>query len=167
MRQPDDLVVGASLQVTAPLGQYDDDRAVNIGTNRWTVKPEIGASKSWGPLSLELSAGVTIFEDNEDFLGLTREQDPLYAFQSHLVYSFRRSLWAAFDWTYYVGGRTELDGIRNDDSQSSSRVGLTFSVPLSARLSLKIYGSTGVSARVGGDWDAVGTTLQVRWGAGL
>lgn len=29
-----DLIVGASLQVSAPLGQYDSDRLVNIGTNR-------------------------------------------------------------------------------------------------------------------------------------
>ncbi|HEU4429159.1 MAG TPA: transporter [Myxococcota bacterium] len=166
-RRPDDLVVGVSLLVTAPLGQYNDERVVNLGTNRWTVKPELGASKSWGPISLELSAGVTIFEDNEDFVGATREQDPLYALQSHLVYSFRRSLWVALDGTYYLGGRTELDGVPNDDRQSSSRVGLTFSAPLSSRMSLKLYGSTAVSTRVGGSWDAVGITWQVRWGAGL
>jgi hypothetical protein len=167
MRRPDDLVAGASLQVSAPLGQYDDDRAVNLGNNRWSLKPELGISKAWGPVSLELSSAVTLFQDNQDFLGETREQDPLYAFQAHAVYSFRRSLWLALDGTYYLGGRTRVGGVRNDDLQSNTRVGATLSLPLSARYSLKLYASTGVSTRTGGDWDAFGVAWQVRWGAGL
>ena len=39
-----DLVVGASVQVTAPWGQYDGSKAVNLGTNRWSIKPDIGFS---------------------------------------------------------------------------------------------------------------------------
>ncbi len=167
MRRPDDLVVGASLQVTLPAGQYDDEKAVNLGTNRWTAKPEIGISKSWGPVALELSSAVTYFQDNRDFLGATREQAPLYAFQAHGVYSFLRPLWVALDGTYYSGGRTQVGGVRNDDRQSNTRVGLTVAIPLGARHSLKLYGSTGASTRVGADWDAVGIAWQVRWGAGL
>jgi len=64
--------------VSVPLGQYDSDKLVNIGTNRWSAKPELGISKAWGPLTLELAAGVTFYTDNDDFLGgRTREQDPL------------------------------------------------------------------------------------------
>ena len=39
-----DLIVGASLAVTLPTGHYDSDKLVNIGTNRWSVKPEVGTS---------------------------------------------------------------------------------------------------------------------------
>jgi len=60
-------------------------------------------SKAWGPVSLELASAVTFFQDNRDFLGQTREQDPLYAFQAHLVYSFRRALWVALDGTNFDG----------------------------------------------------------------
>jgi hypothetical protein len=63
-----DLIVGASLQVSAPLGQYDADKVVNLGTNRWSFKPELGISKAWGPLTLEFSTGVTLYTDNHDFL---------------------------------------------------------------------------------------------------
>ncbi len=167
IRRPDDLVMGASVQVMVPLGQYDDERVVNIGTNRWALKPELGISKAWGPVSLELSSAVTLFQDNEDFVGAVREQDPLYAFQAHAVYSFRRSLWIALDGTYYLGGRTRVGGVRNDDLQSNTRVGVTVAVPLSARMALKFYASTGVSTRVGGDWDAAGVVWQLRWGGGL
>jgi outer membrane putative beta-barrel porin/alpha-amylase len=161
--RPEDFVAGASVQVTVPAGQYDDDRVVNLGANRWAVKPELGISKAWGPVSLELASAVTFFQDNRDFLGETREQDPLYAFQAHLVYSFRRALWVALDGTYYGGGQTRVGGIRNDDLQSSTRTGATFAMPLSARQSLKLYASTGVSTRIGGDWDTVGLAWQIRW----
>ncbi len=167
MRRSDDLVVGASLQGTIPAGQYDDDRVVNLGAHRWALKPEIGISKSWRRVSLELSAAATFFQDNDDFVGTTREQDPLYAFQAHAVYSLRRSVWIALDGTYYRGGRTTVDGVGNHDLQSNTRVGLTIALPVSARHSIKLYGSTGVSTRAGGDWDALGVAWQFRWGAGL
>ena len=90
-----------------------------------------------------------------------------HAFQVHVVYSFRRSLWLALDGTYYRGGKTTVDGLENDDLQSNSRVGLTLSVPLTARQSLKLSASTGASTRIGGDWDLYALTWQYRWGAGL
>jgi len=48
-----DFIVGASLRVFAPFGQYDDTKLVNIGTNRWTIKPELGISKALGSWTLE------------------------------------------------------------------------------------------------------------------
>jgi hypothetical protein len=167
VRRPEDLVVGASVQFSAPIGQYDEDRVVNLGGNRWWVKPEIGVSKAWGPVILELSSAVTLYETNREFVGQDREQDPLYAFQAHLVYAFRRPLWLAVDATYYRGGRTTVGGFENDDLQSNTRVGVTLALPVSRRHSLKLYASTGASTRVGGDWDAVGAAWQYRWGGGL
>jgi hypothetical protein len=83
-----DVIIGASLQVAVPVGQYDSDKAVNIGTHRWAVKPEVGVSKAWGPLIVELMAGVTFYTDNGAFLGNhTRAQDPLYSLQAHVIYS--------------------------------------------------------------------------------
>jgi hypothetical protein len=58
--------MGASLQVSVPLGQYDTDRLVNLGTNRWFFQPELGISKAWGPLTRELAASVTLYTDNRD-----------------------------------------------------------------------------------------------------
>jgi hypothetical protein len=52
-----DLIVGASLQVSVPAGQYDSTKLVNIGTNRWSFKPELGVSKALGALTLEFKAG--------------------------------------------------------------------------------------------------------------
>ncbi|MRR36407.1 transporter, partial [bacterium] len=121
-----DLIIGASVQVSAPLGQYDKERLVNLGNNRWYVKPDIGISKAWGNVTLELSGGVFFFTDNDDFfVGRTLEQDPVYTAQLHATYNFGRGIWAAVSGTYDHGGRTTVDGVENNDLQNNSRVGAT------------------------------------------
>jgi hypothetical protein len=163
-----DLILGASLQVGLPLGQYDEDRLVNIGNNRWLFKPELGVSKALGPFIIEVTPSVTLYTDNDDFFGgHTREQDPIYAVQAHLVYRVREFLWGALDATWYGGGRTTIDGEKNDDRQSNARLGLTLALSVTRHHSIKLYGSKAVATRVGGDYDVFGLALQYRWGGGL
>lgn len=163
-----DLIVGASLQVSAPLGQYDNSRVVNLGTNRWFFKPEIGVSKALGPWTLELAGAVTLFTDNPDFFkDRTRSQEPLYSLQGHLIYAFRSGIWASFDATYFTGGRTTLGDRLNDDLQRNWRLGTSLSLPLDIRNSIKLYASSGVSARTGNNFDLLGIAWQYRWGGGL
>lgn len=163
-----DLIVGGSVQVGLPAGQYDGDRLVNLSSNRWFIKPEIGVSKAWGPWTLELSTAATFFSDNDDFFGgKQREQDPVYAFQGHVVYSFRSGIWAAVTGTYFSGGRTTVDGVRQNDFQETTRVGATVALPVNRRHSVKLYASSGLSVRTGSDFDIFGAAWQYRWGAGL
>jgi hypothetical protein len=163
-----DLIVGGSVQVGLPSGQYDADKLVNIGSNRWFVKPELGVSKAWGPLTLELATAATIFGDNEDFFGgQLLEQDPIYSLQGHLVYSFRSGIWAALTGTYFTGGRTTIDGVEGNDLQKTSRAGLTLALPVNRHHSIKLYASTGHSIRTGTDFDAIGAAWQYRWGEGF
>jgi hypothetical protein len=158
------LVVGASLQLLLPMSQYDPDRLVNIGTNRFTFKPELGISKVFGHLQLELTAGVAFYTVNYEFYqGKTRSQDPIGSLQGHVNYSFKRGIWAALDGTYYWGGRTTLEGVEGKDLQRNSRFGLTFALPLSIHHSLKLNLSTGVSTRTGSDFNAIGILWQYRW----
>jgi hypothetical protein len=163
-----DLIIGTSLQVTVPLGQYDADKLVNIGTNRWSFKPELGISKALGPLTLEITTGVTFYTDNHDFFGgKTRAQAPIYSVQGHLSYNLGAGIWVAVDGTYYTGGRTTVEGVVGDDLQKNTRLGVTVALPVNRHTSVKLYGSTGVSTRTGSDFDAVGILLQYRWGGGL
>jgi hypothetical protein len=163
-----DAILGASLQVTPPLGQYDVDRLLNIGTNRWTIKPELGVSKMIGPLILEFAAGAAFYTDNHEFLGdRTRTQNPIYSVQGHIIYSLHSGIWSAVDGTYYTGGNTTIDGVEGHDRQNNSRVGLTVALPVNRHNSLKLFGSTGVSTRANGNFNAVGIAWQCRWGGGL
>jgi hypothetical protein len=163
-----DLIIGASVQLSAPLGKYDEDKLVNLGNNRWYVKPDIGISKAWGDLALELSTGVFFFSDNDDFFGgKTLEQDPVYTAQLHATYNFGRGIWAALSGTYDHGGRTTVNGVRNDDLQNNSRVGATLALPVNRNNSLKLYASTGIHTSIGSDFDLLGIVWQCRWGGGL
>lgn len=163
-----DLIVGASLQVGLPSGQYDADRLINIGSNRWFVKPEVGVSKASGPWTLEIATAAMIFGDNENFYGgQRREQDPLYSLQGHLVYSFRSGIWAALTGTYFTGGRTTVNNVRKDDLQKTSRVGATLALPVNRHHSIKLYANTGLSIRTGTDFDAIGVAWQYRWAEGF
>jgi len=163
-----DIIAGASLAVTAPAGQYDGTKLVNVGTNRWSFKPEVGASQALGPWILEGSFGVTYFTDNDDFFGgHRRKQSPLYAAQAHLIYSFNPGLWAALDATYYAGGRTSVDGALNNDLQQNWRWGGTLSKSVDPRNSVKLYFSSGATARTGTNFQTVGIGWQHLWGAGV
>ena len=164
-----DLIIGASIQVSAPLGQYDKEKLVNIGNNRWFVKPDIGISKAWGGLSLELSTGVYLFSKNDEFYGgTTLEQDPIYSSQAHITYSLGRGVWAALSLNYDYGGRTTINGVEQSDTlQQNSRVAATLALPINKNNSIKLYASTGIYTSVGGDYDMVGIFWQYRWGSGL
>jgi hypothetical protein len=163
-----DLIVGASLQIFMPFGQYDPDRLVNIGTNRITFKPELGISKTVSHLYLEASGGAAFYSINHEFYqGKTRSQHPIGSVQGHVIYTFKRGIWASLDGTYYWGGSTTVDGVEGNDLQKNTRLGFTFALPLNIHNSLKLYLSTGVSTRTGSDFNAIGLAWQYRWGKGF
>jgi hypothetical protein len=160
-----ELVVGASVQLSAPVGDYDAERLVNIGTNRWAAKLEIGASRAVQRWIFEVAGGGTFYADNDEFNGTSRrEQDPIYSLQTHIVRNLVRGYWVAFDATHYRGGSTQTDGVDNRNRQSNDRIGLTLSVPVNRSQSLKINVSSGVSTRTGTDFDTLGVAWQYRWG---
>ncbi|MCK7577571.1 MAG: transporter [Chromatiales bacterium] len=163
-----DLIVGASLQVTAPVGQYDSSKLVNIGTNRWSFKPELGISKAVGSLNLELMAAAVYYTENDDFFGgSTVAQDPVYSAQTHLTYSLGTGNWVAVDAVYYTGGRSTVDGVTGNDLQRNTRFGATYAHAIDRHHSLKLHASSGVSTRTGSDFDTVAIALAVPLGRGV
>ncbi|MGR8952782.1 MAG: transporter [Gammaproteobacteria bacterium] len=171
-----DTIIGASLAVIPPGGRYESEKIVNIGTNRWTVKPEIGISKAWGPWTAEFAAGVFVFTDNDDQfvpvspsqgMNVQLQQTPLYNFQGHLIYSFGKGVWGAIDANYYTGGRTTVADKVTDSLQQNWRVGGTLSFSVNRQNSIKIFGNTVVHARTGSFFDTIGIAWQYRWGEGI
>src|SRR5688572_18091427 len=162
------VIVGVSAQVWAPTGQYDPTRLVNIGTNRWSFKGEVGVSRAVQRWTFEVAGGAMFFTDNPDFYGgSTRSQNPLGSFQGSVIYGFRSGIWSSLGATYFNGGRTTVDGGQDRNLQQNWRLGGTLSFPVRGGHSAKVYGSTGVSARTGNNFDALGLAWQYRWGGGL
>ncbi len=163
VRKPE-ATIGASLTVLAPTGQYDSAKLINIGTNRWGFKPEIGFAYPHGHWFFETYVAAWFYTENPDFFGgVRREQAPLFSLQGHVSYTIRPRMWVAFDATYYNGGRTTQNGIRQNNLEANSRLGLTFSLPLSARQSVKFAASDGATTRVGGDFVTYGIAWQYLW----
>jgi len=142
------------------------EKLINIGTNRWSLKPEVALSQPLGDRwLLDTYAGVWFFTANDSFYPgtKTKTQEPIGAFQSHISYNFRRQLWAALDLTYYVGGRTTIQGVSNDDLQSNSRIGATFAFPVGRRHSIKLAASKGAIVRQGADFTTFSFGWQTAW----
>ena len=155
-------IVGVSLNVVAPTGQFFPDKLINLGTNRWAFRPELALSQPIGKgWLLDVYAGCWLFTNNNSFYpgNAVRTQDPMGAFQGHISYNFKPNLWIALTTTYYAGGESAVNETANDDRQSNMRVGLTAVVPTGKMSSLKLAASTGAIVRIGQDF----TTLSIGW----
>jgi hypothetical protein len=157
-------LIGASLIVGGPTGQYDSTKLINIGTNRWAFKPEIGVVHVMGRWAVDAYIGGWFFTDNTDFAGgLTRAQNPILSTQAHVRRAFSHKVWAALDANFWWGGQTSFDGSPNDDRQQNSRVGLTFAFRLGNGHSVRVAASSGAFTRIGGDFDSIGLAYSYSW----
>ncbi|MBU3593592.1 transporter [Polynucleobacter sp. 71A-WALBACH] len=162
-----DLIIGASMQISAPLGQYDNSKLINLGYNRWSFRPELGISKAIGSWTLEFMPSVTFYTVNSDFnYGQSLSQAPQYEAQAHIIYSFVSGVWLALNGDYFVGNRTTLNGVLNNNLQSNTRAGITLALPVDRHNSVKLYASTGTASLTGSNFNAIGIAWQYRWGDG-
>ena len=153
--------VGASVVVVLPTGQYEPSRLVNIGSNRWAAKPEVGFTWPRGPWHFDLHAGAWFFGDNDEFLGDgRRSQKPVVNVHTGVSYTLRPGTWVAVGGTWYAGGETAVDGVDDGNRQDNFRLGATLSAALGRGHSLKLTYSDGAVVRVGGDFRTVGLAWQ-------
>jgi hypothetical protein len=164
-------MLGASLKVLAPTGKYDPTLLINVGTNRWAFKPELGYTHRAGPVTLDMYAGIWVFTTNNEFYagGVTaplnsRTQKPIGALEFHVSYDVKPRLWISADINYWRGGRTSVNGRESTNSlQANSRVGVTGSVPLTRRQSFKVSYSEGMIVRIGGNFRVLSVGWQYGW----
>lgn len=163
-----DVIVGVSLQVSAPLGQYDDTKLLNLGNNRYSFRPELGISKAWGPWTVEVAPSATFFTDNPDFFnGNKFAQAPLYLVRGSIIHNFSNGAWVSLDSSYFKGARTTVNGVKGDNEQENVRAGVTLALPVDRQSSIKFNASTGFYTRTGSEFSILAVAWQYRWGAGL
>jgi hypothetical protein len=165
-------IIGVSIKLVPPTGQYDPTKLINYGTNRWALKPELGYSRRWGHWILDGYAGVWFFTTNSEFFSHnqfspgtnTQSQSPTGSFEGHLSYDFKPRLWVSFDANFWFGGSTSLNGAINEAThQRNSRIGATASIPLSRRQAIKLSYSNGAYIRYGGNYQNVSIGWQYSW----
>jgi hypothetical protein len=162
-RKPE-TIIGASVSIVVPTGQYDPARLVNLGSNRWAFKPEVGISKPAGRWTFEVMGGAWLFSANNSFLGSSRrEQKSMASFQGSVIYTLRPRMWVSGNTTFYSGGSSVINGTANNDRQKNARIGATFSYPLNKQQSLKIAWAKGVTTRIGGNLNTIVVGWQYAW----
>jgi hypothetical protein len=165
-------VLGASLLVQTPTGQYDGSRLVNTGQHRWSFKPEIGFSQRWDHWLLDAYGAVWFFTPNNDFFsnapgsnGPNRQtQEPMGAVEAHLSYDIKPRMWVSIDGNFWYGGKTSLNGVQSPTTlQQNSRLGATAAVPITKHQALKFSYSGGTYVQFGGNFQNVSFAWQYSW----
>ena len=160
-----ETIVGAGLSVQLPTGRYLNDKLINVGTNRFTFRPQIGVVHSWGNWSLETTGLVALYTDNNEFYnGKKLKQDPLYIIHSHLIYTFHPGVWASVSAGYDYGGRSTVDGTSKDDRKQNLAWAFSFGFPVSRHLGAKIaYMGTRTQESTGIDSDTFAVGFSAFW----
>ncbi len=166
------VLIGASVKLVAPTGQYDPTKLINWGNNRWAFKTELGYSQRWGHWVVDAYGAGWFFTTNSEFFsynqyfpGLqTQSESPIAAVEGHLSYDFKPRLWISFDANFWHGGETSLNGVANQVTvQKSSRVGVTAAIPISKHQSLKFSYNKGAYINYGGNYQSVSVAWQYSW----
>ena len=165
-------IIGASFKVVPPGGQYDPTKLINLGSNRWAFKPELGYSHRWGHWILDAYGGVWFFTQNSEFFSHnqfspgvnTQTETPVGSFEGHISYDFKPRFWVSLDGNYWFGGKTSLNGVQNPLTlQRNSRVGVTASIPVTRHGSLKLSYNDGAYIRYGGNYRNIAIAWQYSW----
>ena len=160
------LSVGASLRLSLPTGRYNSADLLNLGSNRYTLRTELGIANSQGRWTWEALGAIWFFTDNGDFLeGSTLSQRPLYVGKADVVYSFRRAgMWASFGVGFGEGGQTRVDGVARNTQQNNWRFSAAFAYPVGGGHALRLTYTTGITRKAGSDFDTIALAYQYAWG---
>lgn len=166
------MLIGASLKIVAPTGQYDPTKLINWGNNRWAFKPEVGYSQRWGHWVLDAYGSAWFYTTNPEFFShnqffpgtQTQSESPVAAMEGHLSYDIKPRLWLSLDANFWRGGETSLNGVSNPKTnQQNSRIGATASIPITKHQSLKISYNNGAYINYGGNFQNVSIAWQYSW----
>lgn len=167
--EPSRTIIGGSLEVTLPLGEYFEDRLVNLGSNRWVLRPQLGIVHTRGKWTYEATASAWFYGDNDDYQapGRELEQDPLYALQAHLIHTFRPGLWASLSWAYGTGARAIVEDVRNPNEQSNVLWAASVGFPIDRRQGIKFALQVGrKTGDIGVDYERLILAYSLMWGGG-
>jgi len=160
-----ETVFGTALVVQLPTGDYMNDKLINLGTNRYSFRPQFGVVHSRGKWSMELTGEVYLYTDNDDFFNGNRlEQDPYYTVQAHLVYTFRPGIWAATGAGYGYGGESTVSGVEKNDLRENLAWAVSLGYSITRQFGVKVaYLGIRTQESVGQDTDSIAVGFSIFW----
>jgi Putative MetA-pathway of phenol degradation len=142
--------IDAAVMLALPVGEYDGDKLVNMGLNRWwgrlalPIKYHFGVFAPGYMSSFELTPSVWIFAENDDFLGQSLENDPLLQLEAHLTQDFTRTFFGSLDLLYRSGFQSEINGVEVGEELDIGDVGFTLNFQASDNLFVRTTYSSNV-----------------------
>lgn len=154
-------IIGVSLVTSVPIGRYYEDKKINLGSNRWAFKPEIGISRRFLHVYAEAYFGTWFYTNNAEYLtNKVLKQKPTVTFQAHASYYFINQMWVGVNTNWYKVGAITIDEVSSENSLDDWRLGATFSAPLSKSQSLRLQYHTGLLANLGMNYDSLTLAYQ-------
>jgi len=148
------MIIGASVVFSVPTGLYYKNKRINLGSNRWAVKPEVGVSKRFKRFYTEAYTGVWFYTNNNEFLtSKTLKQQPVVSLQAHVSYYFKNQMWIGVNSNWFNGGETLVDDVSSGDLKDNYRIGATWSVPFAKKHSVKFQFHVGAFTNTGYDYN--------------
>jgi hypothetical protein len=157
--------VDTAVMLGVPVGEYDADKLVNLGLNRWftrialPVKYHFGAFSPGYMGSFEITPSVWIFEDNDDFLGDTLENDPIWQLEAHLTQDFTPTVFGSIDLLYRKGFQSEIGGVEAGEELDIGDLGYTLNFTATDNLMIR----TSFSSNVFGDSDVNNSLIRMQF----
>ncbi len=155
----------AAVLLAFPIGEYDDDKLVNMGLNRWYGRFAVPFKyhfRVFSPgymTSLEITPSVWLFAENDDFIGQKLENDPMWQLEAHLTHDFTRSFFGSLDLLYRGGFQSEIDGVEVGDDLNIGNLGFTLNYQATDNLTIR----TGFSSNVFGDDDLDNSMVRLQF----
>lgn len=156
--------LGIAMRVNVPLGQYNPEKLINLGTNRWALRTALAGSYTlMNKLVLEAHFTSWFYGDNDEFLvDSTSSQEPLFGGQIHATYIFKPGVWLAGSIGGVNGGVVKIDG-EEKPAQNNNRYGLAFAYRVSKHSSLKLAWTNALITTFGGDFNSLLLAYQFIW----
>ncbi len=159
-------IIGTSILIVAPTSDYNSDKLLNLGSNRWSIRTELGVSRAIGKWTVEFAGNVSWFNDNNNYFGgNTLSQDPLYVAKTHLIYKFRPGMWLGGSLGYGRGGQSFINGEPRANEQKNLRYGMTFAYSFNQQHGIRASYTAAENSGAGTEFDAFGLGYKYAWGA--
>jgi hypothetical protein len=155
----------AAVMLAVPLGQYDDDKVVNLGLNRFYGRiafPFKYHFRVFSPgyrSSLEVVPSVWLFAENDDFVGQKLQNDPMWQLEAHWTHDFTRQFFGSIDLLYRNGFQSEIDGVKMGSDVEIGDLGFTLNFQVTDNVTIR----TSFSSNVFGDSDIETSMIRLQF----
>lgn len=134
-----DTVVGAAVSVHLPTGEYFEDKLINLGNNRFLIRPQLGVQHRRRNWTFEATGMLWLYTDNDDFFnGNKLERDPFLTLDGTAIYTFKSGIWASASAGIGVGGETIINGVANGDDRRDFAWAVSAGMPLSRTMGVRV-----------------------------